>query len=107
MAAPMPGMVVSLSVSKGQDVARGERMLSLEAMKLETAVFADRPGVIQNAGGLLLTDGGGADRGAGEEDAGQYGRREEVFGFCGAAALLRRAALDDVGLFDERFFMYY
>ena len=70
-------------------------------------VFADRPGVIQNAGGLLLSDGGGADRGAGEEDAGQYGLREEVFGFCGAAALLKREALEDAGVLDDRFFMYY
>lgn len=70
-------------------------------------LFADRPSVIQNAGSLLLSDGSGGDRGAGEEDGGQYGIREEVFGFCGAAALLKREALDDVGLFDERFFMYY
>jgi GT2 family glycosyltransferase len=70
-------------------------------------VFADRPQVIQNAGVLLLSDGGGADRGAGEIDRGQYERREEVFGFCGAAALLRREALTDVGHFDETFFAYY
>lgn len=70
-------------------------------------VFAHRPQVIQNAGVLLLSDGGGGDRGTGEEDRGQYDRREEVFGFCGAAALLRREALDDAGLFDEAFFMYY
>lgn len=70
-------------------------------------VYADRPHVIQNAGVLLLSDGGGADRGEGEEDGGQYGLREEVFGFCGAAALLRREALADAGPFDERFFMYY
>ena len=30
-----------------------------------------------------------------------------MFGFCGAAALLRREAIDDVGTFDESFFMYY
>lgn len=70
-------------------------------------VFAERPGVIQNAGVLLLEDGGGADRGAGEEDLGQYALREEVFGFCGAAALLKRDALADAGQFDEQFFMYY
>lgn len=29
------------------------------------------------------------------------------FGFSGAAVFLRRAALDDVGVFDRRFFMYY
>jgi GT2 family glycosyltransferase len=29
-----------------------------------------------------------------------------VWGWCGAAVLLRRAYLDDVGRFDERLFMY-
>ncbi|HEX6488860.1 MAG TPA: glycosyltransferase family 2 protein [Candidatus Dormibacteraeota bacterium] len=70
-------------------------------------VYADRPNVIQNAGTLLHDDGAGTDRGEGERDGGQYGLREEVFAFCGAAALLRREALDDCGLFDERFYMYY
>jgi GT2 family glycosyltransferase len=70
-------------------------------------VFADRPQVLQNTGLLLLSDGGGGDRGTGEVDRGQYDRREEVFGFCGAAALLRRDALDDAGMFDETFFAYY
>jgi N-acetylglucosaminyl-diphospho-decaprenol L-rhamnosyltransferase len=72
-------------------------------------------GRIQNAGGMVLTNGAGRDRGTvfrdgrwmQEEDAGQYDRREEVFFFCGAAALLRKAALAEVGLFDERYFMYY
>jgi pyruvate carboxylase len=41
VAAPMPGLVVTLSVSPGQRVARGERLLSIEAMKMETAVFAE------------------------------------------------------------------
>src|SRR5581483_12472754 len=45
--------------------------------------------------------------GSGEPEAGRYQAREEVFGFCGAAALLRRAALEDVGAFEESFFMYY
>ena len=31
----------------------------------------------------------------------------EVFGFCGAAVLLRTAALREVGDFDEDFFLYY
>ncbi|MBO0702496.1 MAG: glycosyltransferase family 2 protein [Candidatus Dormibacteraeota bacterium] len=70
-------------------------------------VFADRPEVIQNAGGILLTDGSGGDRGSGDPDEGQFDAPEEVFGFCGAAALLSRDAIEDVGLFDESFFMYY
>ncbi|MDN4639288.1 glycosyltransferase family 2 protein [Agreia sp. PsM10] len=31
----------------------------------------------------------------------------DVFGFSGGGAAIRRAALDSVGLFDERLFMYY
>lgn len=70
-------------------------------------VFADRPQVIQNAGLLLLSDGSGGDRGTGEEDRGQFDQPQEVFGACGAAMLLRRSALDEAGLFDESFWMYY
>jgi GT2 family glycosyltransferase len=70
-------------------------------------VFMDRPVVIQNAGALLLSDGSGADRGSGEEDHGQYGRQEEVFGICGCGCLLSRRMLADVGAFDEDFWMYY
>jgi GT2 family glycosyltransferase len=33
--------------------------------------------------------------------------QEEVFGPCAAAALYRRSALEDVGLFDESFFCYF
>lgn len=31
----------------------------------------------------------------------------DVFGFCGGAVALRRAALDDVGLFEDSLFLYY
>lgn len=71
--------------------------------------------LIQNAGSLILPDGSGRDRGAivkdarqhFEEDRGQYDRIEEVFAACGAGALYRRTMLEDVGLLDEYFFMYY
>jgi GT2 family glycosyltransferase len=70
-------------------------------------VFADRPGMLQSTGTLLLSDGSGGDRGWGEPDDGRYGRRGEVFAACAAAALYRKEALDEVGLLDESFFMYY
>lgn len=70
-------------------------------------VFMDRPSVIQNAGSLVLSDGSGGDRGAGEEDRGQYDRREEVFAACGAAVLLNRMMLREVGALDPTFFAYY
>jgi GT2 family glycosyltransferase len=50
------------------------------------------------------------DRGSGERDAGQYDRREYVFGASGAAALYRRTMLQDIadesGYLDENFFAY-
>jgi GT2 family glycosyltransferase len=63
--------------------------------------------VINNVGSVLLPDGYGADRGYLERDEGQYEVVEEVFAWCGAAVVLSRSYLDDVGLFPERYFLYY
>ncbi len=44
--APMPGVVSTLAVTKGQKVTAGDVLLSIEAMKMETALHAERDGVI-------------------------------------------------------------
>ena len=41
-----------------------------------------------------------------EPDHGQYDTPRDVFWATGAACMLRRSALDEVGLLDERFFMH-
>ena len=46
VAAPMPGMVSSLAVEKGQKVKPGDILLVLEAMKMETTVYAEIGGVV-------------------------------------------------------------
>jgi GT2 family glycosyltransferase len=46
------------------------------------------------------------DRGYDEIDAGQYDVEEDIWGWSGGAVLLRTSYLRDVGLFDERLFMY-
>lgn len=46
VAAPMPGSVASVTVSEGQTVHSGEVLLTLEAMKMETAIHAERDGEI-------------------------------------------------------------
>jgi GT2 family glycosyltransferase len=50
------------------------------------------------------------DRGSGALDAGQFDRREYVFGASGAAAVYRRSMLQDIAdnsrYFDENFFAY-
>jgi pyruvate carboxylase len=55
---PMPGLVVSLSVEPGQRVAAGDRLLSIEAMKMETGVFAERAGRVSE---VLVTAGSRVD----------------------------------------------
>jgi pyruvate carboxylase len=44
--ASMPGMVVTVAVAAGDRVHRGEKLLSLEAMKMETAINAEFDGRI-------------------------------------------------------------
>ncbi len=44
--APMPGVVSTLAVAAGQAVRTGDVLLSIEAMKMETAIHADRDGTI-------------------------------------------------------------
>lgn len=63
--------------------------------------------VVNNVGSVLLAGGYGADRGYLEVDAGQFDEPADVFAWCGGSVLLRRQYLEDAGLFDERFFLYY
>ena len=44
--APMPGIVSRISAAKGQNVKKGEPLLAIEAMKMETAVTAERNGIV-------------------------------------------------------------
>ncbi|QPC42034.1 pyruvate carboxylase [Kaustia mangrovi] len=44
--APMPGVVSALAVSPGQTVKAGDVLLSIEAMKMETALHAERDGTV-------------------------------------------------------------
>jgi GT2 family glycosyltransferase len=60
-----------------------------------------------NSAGICISRSGAAwDRGMYEEDTSQYNICEEIFGPCAGAALLRKAMLDEIGLFDEDFFLY-
>ena len=45
--APAPAMVVQVSVQEGQRVSAGDRLLTLEAMKLEMPQFATEDGVVK------------------------------------------------------------
>ncbi len=44
--APMPGLVVSIPVSEGQDVKKGQVLLILESMKMQNELKAPRDGKV-------------------------------------------------------------
>lgn len=44
--APMPGSIVSVAVQAGDAVSRGQTLLVMESMKMETTLVAPRDGVV-------------------------------------------------------------
>ena len=42
----MPDLIVGVAVQPGRKVLRGHRLLSIEAMKMETGINAERDGII-------------------------------------------------------------
>jgi GT2 family glycosyltransferase len=67
--------------------------------------------LLDSTGHVLHRNRVATNRGENEPDHGQYDTAGEVFGVCAAAALYRRAMLDDVRVddeyFDSTFFAYY
>ena len=47
IAAPIPGLIATLSVSVGKKVEKGDKLLMMEAMKMQTTVYASTDGIVQ------------------------------------------------------------
>ena len=43
----MPGVVSTVNVKSGQTVETGDILLSIEAMKMETAIYSEVDGVVE------------------------------------------------------------
>lgn len=86
----------------------GSECVGIVAPKL---LRADDPAILDSTGLFVDRRRRPYDRGQGEPDRGQYDTQLYAFGACGAAALYRRAMLEDLALdgeyFDEGFFAYY
>jgi biotin carboxyl carrier protein len=59
--APMPGKVLSVLVEEGQEVADGDGLLILEAMKMENRIVAEAPAIVRR---VYVTEGQMVDGGA-------------------------------------------
>lgn len=59
--APMPGLIHSIKVEVGQQVAKGDALLILEAMKMENVIKSPADGVV---GKIAVTKGQNVEKGA-------------------------------------------
>jgi pyruvate carboxylase len=60
VAAPMPGAVVAVLVAAGDAVAAGQKLATLEAMKMETTIYAEAAGKVAE---VLVKNGTQVDGG--------------------------------------------
>ena len=110
---PLPSCSVRLAAETARTVRltsgphRVEHRVAPEPAWYSVPLGGEPIRVVNNVGSVLLEAGYGADRGFLEPDRGQFDRTEEIFAWCGAAVLLSRRYLRSVGLFDDRFFLYY
>ncbi|HEY3864352.1 MAG TPA: pyruvate carboxylase [Verrucomicrobiae bacterium] len=47
VAAPIPGLITSLAVNVGAKVAKGDKLLTLEAMKMQSTIYAPGDGTVE------------------------------------------------------------
>lgn len=59
--APMPGLIIEVIVSEGQEVKKGDFLCVLEAMKMENTLLSPRDGIIKN---IRILKGQTVDKGA-------------------------------------------
>ena len=93
-----PGWLDELVAALDRDPGAGSAACKLRMLR--------EPGVLDGAGDVVTWYGATWRRGHGEPDRGQYDEPGAVASPCAGAALYRRRALDEVGVFDEAFFAY-
>jgi GT2 family glycosyltransferase len=69
-------------------------------------MLLNKPGYINSAGNMIHVAGFGICRGLDEYDTGQYNSEENVSFASGACVLVRREALDEIGMCDDLYYMY-
>jgi GT2 family glycosyltransferase len=105
-------LVVLLNNDTEQDPGWLEALVRAADSHPEAGLFASKlvdfydRRLLDGAGDAMRLSGLPYRLGHGERDRGQFDTPGYAFGACAAAALYRRAMLDEVGLFDEDFVSY-
>jgi GT2 family glycosyltransferase len=81
--------------------------LGRQARAVEVGLRGPAQRIVQNAGSIIGYHGLGINRGYHEPDGPRFDVAVDVPAWCGAGVLLRTEYLRDVGLFDQRWFLYY
>lgn len=109
-----PGCLERLLEALGGDASLGgvqPRIVQWEGAAREGGTMAPAGAVegarLYSAGQALTRDGRAFELGMGEEQRPELLRRREIFGVCGAACLLRRELLEELGGYDETYFSFY
>lgn len=95
--------LVRVMESDPQACAERSRRIGTCASKM---LFAHQPDIINSAGVCVDPVGIAWDRLGGVPETADVEEPMDVFAACAGAALYRRTMLDDVGLFDEDYFIY-
>lgn len=77
-------------------------ILQPKMLKMDSPKIIDSTGHVFGFGSIGIVD-----RGIGEIDKGQYDDKLDIIGACAGACMYKREMLEDIGLFDKNFFMYY
>lgn len=85
-------------------LAEGDSAIGIVGPKM---LYFDRPDVIWSAGGRIDWRGGSLLIGEGEPDDTKETTTRDVDFIVGCGLLVKRAVLERIGLFDERYFLYY
>ena len=70
-------------------------------------LYMEEPDTLNIGGVNIRKDGSVTITGENEKDDGRFDETKEVFTTCNAGAIYKKAMLDQTGLFDEDFWLYY
>ena len=94
------------AVTVRSGAASATLLVTREPQWFEVPLSARAVDVVNNAGSELVLGALGADRGLYDPDGPRYLLPAEVFAWCGAGVLMPAQYFQDVGVFDERLFLY-